>query len=224
MRAIFTLFALLASAQIASAQIQFDAFCADDSSLVCAAFDTDECTYEEARFKAIKEGKPLLVFLGYSDYGPVSGCILHYVRFSDQTKQWAGYPYGSIVASAPYGGELYYRGTFGRRSEINVRRLLDWDEPMKVGSTFTTRAPQGHTHTCSNGHTWDHAANPSHTCEFCGQSQYVQDRTPQPVTVRPALARSQPVVATQSLQSSGSCASGSCPSSSAPSRLGLFRR
>lgn len=49
--------------------------------------------------------------------------------------------------------------------------------------TTATRAPIGHTHTCANGHTWDHSANPGHQCQTCGQSQFVQDRTPRPVTV-----------------------------------------
>lgn len=49
---------------------------------------------------------------------------------------------------------------------------------------FSTRAARGHTHTCANGHTWDHAANPTHQCQFCGQNQYVQDRSPRPVTIR----------------------------------------
>jgi len=50
-------------------------------------------------------------------------------------------------------------------------------------TVVTYRSPMGHTHTCANGHTWDHAANPSHVCRFCGTSQYVQDRSPRPVTV-----------------------------------------
>lgn len=45
------------------------------------------------------------------------------------------------------------------------------------------RAPIGHTHTCASGHTWDHSANPGHTCQTCGLSQYVQDKSPRPVTV-----------------------------------------
>lgn len=49
--------------------------------------------------------------------------------------------------------------------------------------TFSTRSPIGHTHTCVNGHTWDHAANPTHTCKFCGSHQFVQDVTARPVTI-----------------------------------------
>ncbi len=48
---------------------------------------------------------------------------------------------------------------------------------------FTTRPPIGHTHTCSNGHTWDHKANPTHTCKFCGRQQFVQDTPARPVTI-----------------------------------------
>jgi hypothetical protein len=53
-----------------------------------------------------------------------------------------------------------------------------------------TRAPHGHTHTCPRGHTWDHAENPTHTCQAvlpngqrCGLQQYTQDATPRAVTV-----------------------------------------
>lgn len=49
--------------------------------------------------------------------------------------------------------------------------------------TVSSRAPIGHTHTCANGHTWDHQANAGHTCQTCGLSQYVQDRTPRRVTI-----------------------------------------
>jgi hypothetical protein len=49
--------------------------------------------------------------------------------------------------------------------------------------TFT-RAPIGHTHTDRNGHTWDHTANPGHVCQFCGATQYVQDRSPRMVTIQ----------------------------------------
>lgn len=57
----------------------------------------------------------------------------------------------------------------------------DWVEEL----TYTTRAPIGHTHTDARGHTWDHSANPGHTCTVagCGLSQYVQDSYPRPVTV-----------------------------------------
>ncbi len=59
--------------------------------------------------------------------------------------------------------------------------------PVKVATVtktiVTTRAPVGHTHTDRNGHTWDHQANPTHTCQFCGATQYVQDTYSRPVTV-----------------------------------------
>ena len=52
----------------------------------------------------------------------------------------------------------------------------------------TTRAPQGHTHTCPKcGTTWDHASNPSHNCPNCGTPQYVVDRGYRPVTVRKTI-------------------------------------
>ena len=55
---------------------------------------------------------------------------------------------------------------------------------VPVYKTVTTyRSPVGHTHTCRNGHTWDHMENPSHVCKICGASQYYQDRTPQMVPI-----------------------------------------
>lgn len=50
--------------------------------------------------------------------------------------------------------------------------------PVRTRTVVTYRAAVGHTHTCINGHTWDHQANPTHTCQFCGQQQWVQDRFP----------------------------------------------
>jgi hypothetical protein len=109
-----------------------------------------------------------------------------------------------------------------------------------VAKTATTRAPIGHTHTCANGHTWDHAANPTHTCQFCGLNQFVVDTRPRAVTVTaaPIVKQSLPVRAVsydhewdyktppllQSLYSSvsaGGCANGQCAT---PSRgRGFFR-
>lgn len=83
---------------------------------------------------------------------------------------------------------------------------------------LTTRAPVGsHTHTCANGHTWDHVANPTHTCQFCGLTQYVQDRSPRMVTVRTtsstvAAPRTAPQQYHEVMQMfQGGCPSGNCP-------------
>ncbi len=45
------------------------------------------------------------------------------------------------------------------------------------------RSGNYHTHTCINGHTWDHSVTTGHNCPICGASQFVQDRTPRPVTI-----------------------------------------
>lgn len=57
-------------------------------------------------------------------------------------------------------------------------------------TSWSTRAPVGHTHTCKNGHTWDHQLSTSHNCPYCGAFQNVQDRTPRPVTIKVAAASS----------------------------------
>lgn len=62
---------------------------------------------------------------------------------------------------------------------------------------------QGHTHTCANGHTWDHTMdNGSHKCPSCGLMQFNVD------TIRTI---------------SSGCESGNCPTYT-PQRRGFFRR
>ncbi len=73
-----------------------------------------------------------------------------------------------------------------------------------VPTVATARQPSGHTHTCANGHTWDHSVTAGHNCPVCGLSQYVQDARPRAVT---AGAVSAP--RTYSLPSGG-CANGNC--------------
>lgn len=90
-------------------------------------------------------------------------------------------------------------------------------------TVFATRAPRGHTHTCANGHTWDHDANPTHKCQYCGAVQYVQDRSPRPVTVTRTVVNApvQSAPAPRAVQqtaafyflprlSAGGCANGQC--------------
>lgn len=77
--------------------------------------------------------------------------------------------------------------------------------PIPFPQTFSFRQPVGHTHTCVSGHSWDHAANAGHVCEFCGESQYTQDAFPRPVLVRSAVAG----IAAESF---GACVNGSCQS------------
>lgn len=93
---------------------------------------------------------------------------------------------------------------------------------MAVKTVLATRAPHGHTHTCAHGHTWDHAANPTHKCQFCGMMQYVVDNPSRPVTiVRTVQVQSEPtppakvVAPTMSFifsrsSAGGGCANGQC--------------
>lgn len=47
-----------------------------------------------------------------------------------------------------------------------------------------TGAPIDHTHTCRNGHTWDHTMDGgSHDCPYCGAHQTYQDAGRKPVTM-----------------------------------------
>jgi hypothetical protein len=46
----------------------------------------------------------------------------------------------------------------------------------------TVRQAVGHTHTCRNGHTWDHTMdNGSHVCPFCGSPQFEVDAVPKAI-------------------------------------------
>jgi hypothetical protein len=81
-----------------------------------------------------------------------------------------------------------------------------WPTPPKVtkpaapqrfvyGVATSWRRPDAdHTHTCAAKHTWDHTANPGHTCNClvvgrdgkihtCGLSQYIQDPVRKMVTI-----------------------------------------
>lgn len=86
--------------------------------------------------------------------------------------------------------------------------------------TSGVRAPVGHTHTCANGHSWDHTMDGgSHLCPFCGLPQTIQDRTPRMVApVAPAVTSpatpSYHLCQSYSLGASGGCANGSCQSGS----------
>lgn len=42
--------------------------------------------------------------------------------------------------------------------------------PPKYGKIveISYRNPIGHTHTCTNGHTWDHTLCTGHHCPYCG--------------------------------------------------------
>lgn len=60
-----------------------------------------------------------------------------------------------------------------------------------VTTTYSTRAPVGHTHTCTScGKSWDHQLTKSHDCPFCGGHPpvargggYLADPVARPVTV-----------------------------------------
>lgn len=83
----------------------------------------------------------------------------------------------------------------------------------RVVQPVTLKAPVGHTHTCPNGHTWDHSTNPTHTCQICGLSQFIQDSTPRMVT-----STQKQYSLSESTYSSSGCAGGNCPTATSSSR------
>jgi len=100
----------------------------------------------------------------------------------------------------------------------------------------------GHTHTCRNGHTWDHSMDGgSHRCPTCGESQFVQDSGPRRVSAAPSRGSAGGCPTggcptgggppAQSRGSAGGCPTGGCPTGGCPSaqsrsygRAGLFGR
>jgi hypothetical protein len=103
-----------------------------------------------------------------------------------------------------------------QRVEVLERKVAELErllaaKPSPAAPVYTapaTREAVGHTHTCTNGHTWDHSVTSGHTCPVpgCGLSQYYQDSYPRAVTT--AGATYQP----NYTLSSGGCANGSCSS------------
>ncbi len=77
--------------------------------------------------------------------------------------------------------------------------------PIPQQYKVTNSVGDGHTHTCANGHTWNHATNPTHNCQVCGLPQYVQDSTPRAVSQQNYQA---PTYSSQL----GGCANGQCQS------------
>lgn len=103
----------------------------------------------------------------------------------------------------------------------------------------TLRSPQGHTHTCAAGHSWDHTANSTHNCTFpvpdgsggtrpCGLFQNRQDPVPQMVKLPPsdaataAVGTSYSYQSFQSISGAGGCANGQCAAPQSSARHGLF--
>lgn len=96
---------------------------------------------------------------------------------------------------------------------------MEWncfvEKPTQNIQKTITRAPQGHTHTCSScGTTWDHVSNPvgpgkqGHTCPTCKAEQWTQDGSPRPVTIK----------AVSTGASAANCTTGNCPTGSVGSR------
>lgn len=75
----------------------------------------------------------------------------------------------------------------------------------------------GHTHTCANGHTWDHTMDGgSHRCPTCGLSQFIVDQ--------PGAFRGSPRQF-YTIGSGSGCANGNCPTYSQPTYgRGIFGR
>lgn len=120
--------------------------------------------------------------------------------------------------------------TFTVTNRMSEFKVVNKCPATKTVKAFATRPARGHTHTCSHGHTWDHDANPTHTCQFCGMTQYVVDTPSRPVTIvvnktvqaAPVAYVLPPVLQTlHSSVSAGGCANGAC--STVTTNRGLLR-
>lgn len=97
-------------------------------------------------------------------------------------------------------------------------------EPTVVKTTVTYRQAQGHSHTCANGHTWDHAVTLGHSCPVCGLQQFIQDNPTKLIPMTIAATISEPVVQyTFPGATSSGCPNGQCGAPPATVRRGLFR-
>lgn len=116
------------------------------------------------------------------------------------------------------------------------------DAPTPPNVRYKTfRPPVGHTHTCRNGHTWDHQVTAGHNCPTCGLYQNVidgprravettvytdatRDWHPTPtgtrvVTVQPdSTWPSSPEIRYTFPQSVGGCPNGQCPTATVRGR------
>lgn len=95
--------------------------------------------------------------------------------------------------------------------EARVAALEGAAAPSQPLAAAPVRADLGHTHTCSKGHTWNHAMDGgTHRCPVCGEAQFVVDPVPRPTS----LVRSSP-----------GCGPNGCPTPSVQNRpLRLLRR
>lgn len=111
-----------------------------------------------------------------------------------------------------------------KRDVAEIKSLLAGTKVAAPSSpVVAVRAPQGHTHTCPNGHTWDHSMDGgTHRCPVagCGLMQFVQDPPGRNVP-----AASPPVVVyrwSSSSVGSGCTGAGCEVAGYAPRRGGLF--
>lgn len=132
-------------------------------------------TATEIHRRAVETGG----FLVWFDNDPLE-------RFSDY--DWPGRMGTTVVTiSGPYHGgrHITYATLQSPTREQIEAALATARETWEAERTVTTRAPNGHTHTCPRcATTWDHKSNNSHNCPECGTEQFVQDARPRPVTVK----------------------------------------
>ncbi len=137
-----------------------------------------------------------------------------------------------LSAKSGYGAEPQFQVINKCKPQITVvNRTTTSASNVKV----STRAPIGHTHTCANGHTWDHSVTDSHNCPVagCGLFQNYQDAVPRMVNIGGYWSADQKgspyqVTFDHSLYpgygsaQGGGCANSSCGISSPPQRSGWY--
>lgn len=175
-------------------------------------------------YKVLKESNaPIGLVVGYI---PNPFYNTYYTHFSAPIG-FEGLDDGAYLVSKQRNGNAVYEQYKPAENSAGI------EIPAKQTFANTVRQAHGHTHTCANGHTWDHDENPTHTCQQCGLSQFYQDTTPRLVqTVRASPAsktlpnQMQYNLPSASIGNVSGCAGGNCPTAtySSPRRgLGIFR-
>lgn len=122
----------------------------------------------------------------------------------------------SVFATRPAKGQEFVVVNKCTTTYTVVNKCVAPTKSVATTTVSTTRQPVGHTHTCANGHTWDHSITSSHNCPTCGLFQNQQDVFPRPVTTAPQSSVFASPFASP-IQVSGGCANGRCEVVSSPS-------
>lgn len=105
------------------------------------------------------------------------------------TADFFGRKEAQVLVGYPKGNTLYELPMKVGSTEQDIQKQIDKvmraaRGDLAIGNrVFTLRAADGHTHTCSQKHTWDHKLTKSHNCPYCGEYVAIVDSDKKLVTV-----------------------------------------